>query len=175
MKWQNVAPLNGRPMTSADIKCAFDRYSAEGVHKSYWRNISHTETPDATTFIATMGSVTDLIEDLVYDNLATTLPLHPWVFVFDERPAQDSGLLGPWVGRTDPAEAQKLLKAAGAEGLDFGAIYYRYGDYVQEQTEIILKNFADVGLNMDARSVDYTEFNSTWARASSRRRAPRRG
>ena len=47
-----------RPMTSADIKFAFDRYSAEGVHKSYWTNISHTETPDDTTFIATMGSVT---------------------------------------------------------------------------------------------------------------------
>ena len=58
--------------------------------------------------------------------------------------------------------ARKLLKAAGAEGLDFGAIYYRYGDYVQEQTEIILENLADIGLNMDARSVDYTAFNSTW-------------
>ncbi len=306
VKWQNVAPLNGRDLVAQDLKFAFDRYAAEGVHKSYWRNISSTETPDDYTFTATMGTVTadfilpiasryqtifpretvddgtigqvvvgtgpmilteaeqgshinfvknpayferepfldgaefrvmtdqnarlaafrvgqldyaysiartkpdleqllktnpdvqinlqpvvngsafginlsnpkfaddrvrqamalaidqDLIEELVYDNLATTLPLHPWVFVFDEQPSVESGLMGPWMGRTDPDEARKLLQAAGAEGLSFGSIYYRYGDYVQEQTEIILKNFADVGLDMNARSVDYTEFNSTW-------------
>ena len=127
-------------------------------------NLSHPKFADDRIRQAMALAIdTDLIEDLVYDNVATTLPLHPWVFVFDERPTREPGLLGRWVGRTDPAEAQKLLKAAGAEGLDFGAIYYRYGDYVQEQTEIILKNLADIGLNMDARSVDYTAFNSTWA------------
>ena len=40
---------------------------------------------------------TDLIEepalDLYDKKLATTLPLHPWVFVFDARPTQESGLL----------------------------------------------------------------------------------
>ena len=56
--WQNLPPLNGRPFVAADVKYAYDRYAETGVHRSYWRNISSTETPDDTTFKATMGTVT---------------------------------------------------------------------------------------------------------------------
>jgi ABC-type transport system substrate-binding protein len=307
VKWQNVEPLNGRPFTANDVKFAYDRYAAEGVHRSYWANISSTEAVDDFTFKANMGSVTadfilplasryqtifprelvddgtitqravgtgpmimveaeqgnivrfeknpeyfrrevlldgvdarimadhsarlaafrvgqldyaysiantlplletlletnpdvqinvspvvnggipfgmnlsnpkfqdervrqaitlaidtELMEELVYDNLSKTLPLHPWTFVFDEEPTVESGNLGRWFGRYDPAEAKKLLEAAGASDLSFDAIYFVYGQYITDQTEIVLSNFNDVGINMNARSVDYTEFNSTW-------------
>ncbi|MYE32330.1 MAG: hypothetical protein F4X80_06735, partial [Chloroflexi bacterium] len=58
IKWQNIAPLNGRPFTSADAKYAFDRYAAEGVHKSYWANVSGIETPDDTSMTIAMSKVT---------------------------------------------------------------------------------------------------------------------
>ena len=56
--WQNKAPLNGRPFVAEDLKYAHDRYAAEGVHRSYWANISSTEAPDDSTYKINMGTVT---------------------------------------------------------------------------------------------------------------------
>jgi peptide/nickel transport system substrate-binding protein len=49
IKWQNVAPLSGRPFVAADAKFAFERYQKEGVYKSYWTSVSGIEAVDATT------------------------------------------------------------------------------------------------------------------------------
>ena len=310
--WQNLPPLNGRQFVAEDAKFAYDRYGQEGVHQSYWRNISSTEAPDDTTFKITMGTVTadfilplasryqtifpretvdagnidtvvvgtgpmvlteavdgshlsfdknpdywerevlldghdvrlddrpvgarrglprrsswttatpiagtlgdlreaagdqpghrrstspvvvnggipfgmnlshpkfqderirqamtlamdtQFMEDVVYDNLAKTLPLHPWPFVLDEEPKKGDASLGPWFSRYDPDEAKKLLAAAGAEGLGIDGIYYRYADYFAELTEITTEQFRQVGINLNSRSVDYTEFNSAWVPA----------
>ena len=58
VNWQNIAPLNGRKFVAADAKYAHDRYATDGAHKSYWTNISSTETPDDTTYKINMGTVT---------------------------------------------------------------------------------------------------------------------
>ncbi len=308
--WQNIAPLNGRQFVAEDAKFAFDRYAVEGVHQSYWRNISSTEAPDDSTFKITMGTVTadfilplasryqtifpretvdagnidtvvvgtgpmvlteavdgshlafdknpdywerevlldghdvrlvtdqsarlaafrvgqldygysvagtlgdleklletnpdiqinhrvvvnggipfgmnlshpkfqderirqamtlaldtQFMEDVVYDNLAKTLPLQPWPFVLDAEPQVGDPALGPWFGRYDPDEARKLLAAAGAEGLKIDSIYYRYADYFAEISDITTEHFRQVGIELDSRSVDYTEFNSSWVPA----------
>ncbi|MCY3656515.1 MAG: ABC transporter substrate-binding protein [Chloroflexi bacterium] len=308
--WQNLPPLNGRPFVSGDLKYAHDRYASEGVHRSYWANISSTETPDDQTYVINMGTVTadfilplasryqtvfpretvddgtiadnpvgtgamilteaeqgshmnfvknpdywerevlldgaeflvqrdvaarlaafrvgqidfgyatgntlpnlrnlletnpdvqinlspvtfggipfgmnlsnpkfqderirqaltlafdtDLMEELIYENLSKTLPLQPWTWVWDEEPTVESGELGPWFGRYDPDEAKKLLKAAGAEDLEFDSIWYNYGPDHDTRTQIILAQLLDVGVTMNSQSVDYTEFNSTWVPA----------
>lgn len=46
-EWQNLPPLNGRQFVAADAKFAFERYATEGVHKSYWVNLSSIEAIDA--------------------------------------------------------------------------------------------------------------------------------
>ncbi len=105
----------------------------------------------------------DLLAELLYDNLSKTLPLQPWTFVFDEEPTVESGLLGRFAGRHDPEEARKLLKAAGAEDLVLDSLYHNYSSPVNDQrTEIITENLQQVGVTMNSRHVDYTEFNSTW-------------
>ncbi len=50
-KWQNVAPTNGRALTSEDIRYAFDRYMNydKSVHKTGLGFVDKIETPDATT------------------------------------------------------------------------------------------------------------------------------
>ena len=58
IKWQNVAPLNGRPFTAQDAKYAFDRYATEGVHQSYWANVSEISTPDDYSMVLQMSKVT---------------------------------------------------------------------------------------------------------------------
>ena len=308
IKWQNVAPLSGRQFTSADAKYAFDRYASEGVHQTYWANVSAIETPDDYSMVLQMSKVTAdfilplasryqtifprelvengtiseqvvgtgpmileeaeagshavfaknpdyferevlldgvefrlrqdytarlagfrvgqfdyvyglapsiqqlgkiletnpdiqinltpvvngttpfgmnlsnpkfadervrqaitlgidtaLIAELLYDNISKTLPLQPWPYVFDEEPTVESGNLGRFVGRYDPDEALKLLKAAGAEGLEFENFYHNYSNPGSDQrAEIIAENLLKIGVKMDQHHVDYTEFNSTW-------------
>jgi peptide/nickel transport system substrate-binding protein len=52
-KWHNVPPVNGRALTSEDVKYAFDRYKNfdKSVHKSTWSFLESIETPDAQTVI----------------------------------------------------------------------------------------------------------------------------
>ena len=110
----------------------------------------------------TLAIDTKLIEELVFDGLAKSLPLQPWPFLFDKEPTVESGQLGRWMGRHDPAEAKKLLAAAGSEEMSFGSIYYNYGRPTSDhQTEIVVQSLAEVGITMTSRHLDYTEFNST--------------
>jgi peptide/nickel transport system substrate-binding protein len=54
VKWQNVAPLNGRPFVAEDAKFAFDRYKTTGVQKSYWTSVDHIDAVDASTLKVTL-------------------------------------------------------------------------------------------------------------------------
>jgi ABC-type transport system substrate-binding protein len=49
VKWQNVAPVNGREFTSADVKYCFEQYAKEGVQSFTFQEIEGTETPDKST------------------------------------------------------------------------------------------------------------------------------
>ena len=50
-KWQNVAPVNGRALTSEDVRYAFDRYMnfEKSVHKGNYSWVDKIEAPDAQT------------------------------------------------------------------------------------------------------------------------------
>ena len=110
----------------------------------------------------TLAIDTSLIRNVIYDDVAKSLTLQPWIYAVDEEPSAENGLLGEWNPRYDPDEAKKLLAAAGASNLSFESMYYIYGTYITQHTEILLSNFADVGIEVGTNSVDYTEFNSTW-------------
>ncbi|MBI2203450.1 MAG: ABC transporter substrate-binding protein [Candidatus Rokubacteria bacterium] len=49
VKWQNVAPLNGRELTAADIKYCYEGYAKEGVQTFTFQEIEGIETPDKHT------------------------------------------------------------------------------------------------------------------------------
>jgi peptide/nickel transport system substrate-binding protein len=49
VKWQNVAPLNGREFVAADVKYCFEAYAKEGVQSFTFREIEGMETPDKHT------------------------------------------------------------------------------------------------------------------------------
>lgn len=50
VKWQNLPPVNGRALTSADVGWMIDHQKKEGQLKSTWAPITHEE-PDAQTII----------------------------------------------------------------------------------------------------------------------------
>src|SRR5499426_276701 len=49
VKWQNVAPLNGRELVAADIKYCYEQYAKEGVQSFTFQEIEGIETPDKYT------------------------------------------------------------------------------------------------------------------------------
>jgi ABC-type transport system substrate-binding protein len=49
VKWQNVAPLNGRELTAADVKYCYEAYAKEGVQTFTFQEIEGMETPDKHT------------------------------------------------------------------------------------------------------------------------------
>jgi peptide/nickel transport system substrate-binding protein len=67
VKFQNVAPTNGRALTSEDVKYAFDRYLNydKSVHKTGLGFIDKIETPDANTIkITTKAPYADTVNYL---------------------------------------------------------------------------------------------------------------
>jgi ABC-type transport system substrate-binding protein len=65
VKWQNVAPLNGRDFKAADAKRAYERYAVDGVHRSFWVQLDKIETPDDLTLKVTLKkSLADFINPL---------------------------------------------------------------------------------------------------------------
>jgi len=49
VKWQNLPPLNGRELTSADVKYCYEAYAKEGVQSFTFQEIEGMETPDKHT------------------------------------------------------------------------------------------------------------------------------
>ena len=101
------------------------------------------------------------VVDIVYDGLGKALNIIPWPFLFNEEKGIGSPELGNWF-RYDPAEAMKLLQAAGAEGLEVNNSYYAYTKGLEQTTEVVQAQLAEAGIKMTGGKVDYTEFNSQW-------------
>jgi len=51
VKWQNVAPVNGRAFTSADVKYSFERFMAKSPNRTALSPVTSLETPDDHTVI----------------------------------------------------------------------------------------------------------------------------
>jgi peptide/nickel transport system substrate-binding protein len=49
VKWQNVAPLNGRELVAADVRYCYEQYAKEGVQAFTFQEIEGMETPDKYT------------------------------------------------------------------------------------------------------------------------------
>jgi len=73
-KFQNLPPLNGRQFVAEDAKFAFERYAKEGVHKSYWVNLSKIEAVDATTLKISLTKPTPEFEVPLAGRYQTIFP-----------------------------------------------------------------------------------------------------
>jgi peptide/nickel transport system substrate-binding protein len=105
------------------------------------------------------GMDRQLIIDIVMEGNGAALPYMPWTYVRDAEPSMEDIA---WFSY-NPDEARKLLAAAGAEGMTIDMIYYNYAPSSNsDQNEVILQNYAELGLDFTISSLDYTEFNSQW-------------
>lgn len=102
------------------------------------------------------------IVQAVNEGAGAVVPTIPWVFLFDKEPAPDSDVFGAW-WRYQPAEAKKLLQAAGAEGLAFDFIWYNYSDTGNSRPiAMMVDHLRQIGVAMKPQQLEYTQFNSQW-------------
>lgn len=102
----------------------------------------------------------DAINSTLYAGLSNTLPVMPWIHVFDHEPTYEAGELGNW-WRTDIAEAKQLLQAAGAE--DLTVEYPYFPGYLSAQNEILPVHMREAGITLNLQQMDYTAFNGMLA------------
>ncbi len=74
IKWQNVAPLNGRPFVAEDVVFAFQRYRTTGVHQSYYVTVDKIEAPDPSTVKITLKKPTPEFEVPLGSRYQTIFP-----------------------------------------------------------------------------------------------------
>jgi ABC-type transport system substrate-binding protein len=53
--WQNIAPVNGRPFTSADVAWTIDHQKKAGLLKTFWQDVTY-EIPSPSTIVLRLGS-----------------------------------------------------------------------------------------------------------------------
>ena len=74
VKWQNVAPLNGRELTAADVKYCFEAYAKEGVQTFTFQEIEGMETPDKHTLRVHLKAPNTLFPQNVAEFIAVIFP-----------------------------------------------------------------------------------------------------
>ena len=74
VKWQNVAPLNGRELTAADVKYCYEQYAKEGVQAFTFQAIEGMETPDKHTLRIHLKSANHLFVQNLAEPIAVIFP-----------------------------------------------------------------------------------------------------
>lgn len=74
VKWQNIAPLNGRALVAEDIVFALQRYRTTGVHQSYYVTVDKIEAPDPSTVKITLKKPTPEFEVPLGSRYQTIFP-----------------------------------------------------------------------------------------------------
>jgi len=92
VKWQNVAPLNGRAFTAEDAAFALSRLGSEGVHTQYFANVDSIVATDSGTLTITLKRPQP---DFIYPLATAYTPIHPRELVDDGTIAQRAVGTGP--------------------------------------------------------------------------------
>ena len=108
VKWQNVAPLNGRELTAADVKYCYEAYAKEGVQSFTFQEIEGMEMPDKHTLRIHLKSPNTLFPQ----NLA-----EPVAVIFSREVLEEDGDLkkrmigtGPYIMKEHTRKVRVVLQ-----------------------------------------------------------------
>jgi len=91
--------------------------------------------------------------------LSFVAPIIPWRMVLNAPPTL--GDLGQYYG-FNPAEATKLIDAAGVKGHEFPISYYAYNASYDDIADLMVQNMNAIGLKPKTAKTDNNTFNAKW-------------
>ncbi len=100
VKFHNVAPTNGRVLTSEDVKLSFERYKKSGVMTDVFLEVANFETPDPNTLVV---NLTQPLVDFP-TNIAS------WSFIWPKELIQDEAYLNEHAIGTGPFIQQEWVR-----------------------------------------------------------------
>jgi peptide/nickel transport system substrate-binding protein len=117
VKWHDMPPVNGRELTSQDIKYTFDSYKSKGAHVTYFDALDRVETPDQSTVKFFLNQPFGGF----IDGLAVPVQL-----VFAHEVVERDGDLGSTMVGTGPFMYKKLERKVGLTAVK-NPNYFRKG------------------------------------------------
>ena len=106
VKWQNIAPVNGRAFTSADIVCTVNRIQTlPGVQKNLMDVVASMETPDANTIVFKLNAAYGAFDETMASFYMEILPCEGTRGEFDL--AQTAIGTGPFILQKWDRKVQK--------------------------------------------------------------------
>ncbi len=158
---ESALDLNNLWATNPDVKATAAKPVSSGVSISFNLDLPKYQDERVRRAVS-LAMDRDQIIQIVLDGYGVAFPVMPWIYVFDSEPNAASGAFGKW-WRTDRQESRALLAAAGAENLDISMVFYNYRDaQYGRQDEVLVDHMREVGINLEAKRLEYTEFNSQW-------------
>ncbi len=103
VRWQNIAPLNGRAFVAEDVRVAYEAYRT-GAQASYFTNVDTIKAVDEATLTVTMKRP---VADFVVPLAGRYLPIVPRELLDDGSIAKKAIGTGPMI--LDSAEASAVL------------------------------------------------------------------
>jgi peptide/nickel transport system substrate-binding protein len=148
-KFHNVAPTNGRALTSEDVKYAIDRYQNfdKSVHKSLWSWVDQVETPDAQSLTLKLKFPYADAVQIMGGNLGAYISPKEWAETAEAATKMVGS--GPFIN----TEYQTGVSLTFRKNADY---YDKPYPYVDEVRTFIVTDQAKRVADFSARSVDLT-------------------
>ncbi|MFN8638539.1 MAG: ABC transporter substrate-binding protein [Dehalococcoidia bacterium] len=140
VKTHNVAPANGRDLTSEDVRLSLERYRAGGSQKDVFAEVASIDAPDASTVRVRLASPrVDLPTDLA-----------AWCFIWLKELVEDDNLIqtkavgsGPFI-QEEWTKQERSVFRKHPDYYETGRPYIdRYVAHVQNDLSAQAKGFAD--------------------------------
>lgn len=145
-KWQNVAPLNGRPVTGADVAYSFERFMKVSPQKTLFDVVADVSAPNEKTVVFKLKDVYAPFESLIGAPLLWIMP--------KEVIEQDGDATKRVVG-SGPFIFDKHDKGISWNGKK-NKDYYRKGEpHVDEFVSLIIPDDATAMAGLRGKEVDY--------------------
>jgi ABC-type transport system substrate-binding protein len=110
VKWQNIAPVNGRDLVADDVVYSFNRQNAEKINSSLLDGITKFEAPDKSTVKLTLARPN---ADLLASLSACQNKVVPREVVEQKGDLKEGPLIGtgPWIlQKWDPADGRATMR-----------------------------------------------------------------
>src|SRR5262249_50746517 len=110
VKWQNIAPVNGRDLLAEDVVYSFNRQNPEQINSSRLDGIPKFEAPDKSTVKLTLARPN---ADLLASLSACQNKVVPREVVEQKGDLKEGPLIGtgPWIlEKWDPADGRATLR-----------------------------------------------------------------